>query len=132
MPMTAPRAAPPSIGLSALPVVVAPALPETLRELFNKLPGPVAFAKMPAPRVDAVLDALKNSDLTIEGKAELLAQMQGKDTRTQSMGSKRTATQMMTSDMTAAGESSSFRIPTKDVFRERQSKMQKASAEEYQ
>jgi hypothetical protein len=75
---------------------------------------------------------LKNSDLTIEGKAELLAQMQGKDTRTQSMGSKRTATQMMTSDMMAAGESSSFRIPTKDVFRERQSKMQKASAEEYQ
>ena len=126
---TAPRAAPPSIGLSALPVVVAPHLPETLRELFNKLPGPVAFAKMPAPRVDAVLDALKNADLTIEGKAELLAQMQGKDTRPQSMGSKRTATQMMTPDMMAGGEPSSFRMPTKDVFRERQSKMQKASAE---
>ena len=127
---TAPRTAPPSIGLSALPVVVAPHLPETLRELFNKLPGPVAFAKMPAPRVDAVLDALKNADLTIEGKAELLAQMQGKDTRPQSMGSKRTATQMMTPDMMTGGEpSSSFRMPTKDVFRERQSKMQKASAE---
>ena len=85
---------------------------------------------MPAPRVDAVLDALKNADLTIEGKAELLAQMQGKDTRPQSMGSKRTATQMMTPDTMTGGEpSSSFRMPTKDVFRERQSKMQKASAE---
>lgn len=126
---TAQRAAPPSIGLSALPVVVAPPLPETLRELFNKLPGPVAFAKMPAPRVDAVLDALKQSDLTIEGKAELLAKMQGKDSRPQSNGSKRTASQMLATDAMGSEPSVSFKQPTKDVFKERQSKMQKASAE---
>jgi len=126
---TAQRAAPPSIGLSALPVVVAPPLPETLRELFNKLPGPVAFAKMPAPRVDAVLDALKQSDLTNEGKAELLAKMQGKDSRPQSNGSKRTASQMLATDAMGSEPSVSFKQPTKDVFKERQSKMQKASAE---
>ena len=84
---------------------------------------------MPAPRVDAVLDALKQSDLTIEGKAELLAKMQGKDSRPQSNGSKRTASQMLATDAMGSEPSVSFKQPTKDVFKERQSKMQKASAE---
>ena len=50
---------------------------------FNSLPGPVAFAKFPPPRVDAVLDALKKTDLSEEAIEGYLSKMgyQGRETQ---------------------------------------------------
>ena len=99
-------------------------LPGALGKFFTSLPGPVAFAKFPPPRVDAVLDALKSTDLSeaaIEGYLDEMG-YQG--------GEKRKAIELIDDPaLTASRASASSKPPVKDVFRSRQGKMQRAQAE---
>lgn len=99
-------------------------LPGALGKFFATLPGPVAFAKFPPPRVEAVLDALQATDLS-EGAIEgYLAAMGYKG------GEKRKAIELIDDPALAASRSAaSAKPPVKDVFRARQSKMQRAQAE---
>ena len=99
-------------------------LPGALGKFFTSLPGPVAFAKFPPPRVDAVLDALKSTDLSEEAIERYLDDMgyQG--------GEKRKAIELIDDPaLTASRASASSKPPAKDVFRSRQGKMQRAQAE---
>lgn len=99
-------------------------LPGMLGKFFASLPGPVAFAKFPPPRVDAVLNALKKTDLSeeaIEGYLNDLGY---------SGGEKRKAIELIEDPALAASRASAAsKPPAKDVFRSRQSKMQRAQAE---
>ena len=84
----------------------------------------MAFAKFPPPRVDAVLDALKKTDLSEEAIEGYLSKMgyQG--------GEKRKAIELVDDPVLRASRASaSAKPPAKDVFRSRQSKMQRAQAE---
>ena len=95
-----------------------------LGKFFSSLPGPVAFSKFPPPRVDAVLDAIKRTDLSEEAIAGYLSKMgyQG--------GEKRKAIELIDDPaLTASRAAASARPPAKDVFRSRQGKMARAQAE---
>ena len=99
-------------------------LPGALGKFFATLPGPVAFAKFPPPRVEAVLDALQATDLSPGAIDGYLAAMGYKG------GEKRKAIELIDDPALAASRSAaSAKPPVKDVFRARQSKMQRAQAE---
>lgn len=120
-PSGAPKRAPKA---PSAPPVEKRKLPGALGKFFNSLPGPVAFAKFPPPRVDAVLDALKKTDLSEEAIEGYLSKMgyQG--------GEKRKAIELVDDPaLRASRASASAKPPAKDVFRSRQSKMQRAQAE---
>lgn len=95
-----------------------------LGKFYNSLPGPVAFAKFPPPRVDAVLDALKQTDLSETAIQKYLDAMgyQG--------GEKRKAVELIDDPALAASRAAgTSKPPAKDVFRSRQGKMARAQAE---
>lgn len=125
-PPIAPAGAP-KVGKAAAPPAPPSGmkkLPGALGKFFASLPGPVAFAKFPPPRVEAVLDALKATDLSEEAIQGYLSRMGYKG------GEKRKAIELIDDPALAASRTAaSAKPPVKDVFRARQSKMQRAQAE---